>query len=121
MPSPCAPRENRLCFNGAAAKSSGKFAGHCSEGEMQLLASMGPPLKAAENPKARGRLGPAAARFNGAAAKSSGKSFCDEIAALCREGFNGAAAKSSGKYTIAIRRGTSKPRFNGAAAKSSGK
>jgi len=65
-------------FNGAAAKSSGKFvaastgrslrtsasmgpplkaaenAGHCSGGDIQLLASMGPPLKAAEN-RAPGR------------------------------------------------------------------
>ncbi len=62
-------------FNGAAAKSSGKF-GYTEWNEYEPCeASMGPPLKAAENADCeaachRGQVG-----FNGAAAKSSGKWF----------------------------------------------
>jgi len=59
-------------FNGAAAKSSGK----CDQGVPKThtrMASMGPPLKAAENTKTLDHASTRTRRFNGAAAKSSGK------------------------------------------------
>jgi len=70
-------------FNGAAAKSSGKWAGHSGAEYGAERASMGPPLKAAENVchHVSRRVDPY--RFNGAAAKSSGK--CNEdLARLLR-------------------------------------
>jgi len=89
-----APHEHR--FNGAAAKSSGKYrhvlerlaAGNASMGPslkaaenntmnwtdpVECLASMGPPLKAAENSRRKSRSTRCRQCFNGAAAKSSGK------------------------------------------------
>jgi len=63
------------------------------------VASMGPPLKAAEN-----QLSSAHAsvkqrfRFNGAAAKSSGKCGAPSRIGPSSACFNGAAAKSSGKF-----------------------
>ena len=84
-------------FNGAAAKSSGKFTKKLSE-MLLLLASMGPPLKAAENLLARKVATRAQLRsFNGAAAKSSGKYEKEALTAVIASCFNGAAAKSSGK------------------------
>ena len=59
-------------FNGAAAKSSGKYGSYLPNGRVER-ASMGPPLKAAENRDARRRAARRHGGFNGAAAKSSGK------------------------------------------------
>jgi len=61
-----------------------------------LLASMGPPLKAAENLVSRVRVRLRIGRFNGAAAKSSGKFSSPSASARSRSSFNGAAAKRSG-------------------------
>ena len=109
------------CFNGAAAKSSGKSRSMARRWTHRN-ASMGPPLKAAEN------VAPCATKsfrwrcFNGAAAKSSGKSTRQGGALPWRGGsFNGAAAKSSGKFRSRRRSRRRTPSFNGAAAKSSGK
>jgi len=41
-----------ISFNGAAAKSSGKSGARMNPRDLAYLASMGPPLKAAENPDA---------------------------------------------------------------------
>jgi len=60
-------------FNGAAAKSSGKFGLHLVMMQRSSLC------------------------FNGAAAKSSGKCVASLQVSQERLGFNGAAAKSSGK------------------------
>jgi len=59
-------------FNGAAAKSSGKYGVSAGVGAARV-ASMGPPLKAAENPRRTPHTNPRFRGFNGAAAKSSGK------------------------------------------------
>jgi len=48
-----APRREDGRFNGAAAKSSGKSTIHASTGPIRI-ASMGPPLKAAENMSTKG-------------------------------------------------------------------
>jgi len=51
--SPChhgSPRSACQCFNGAAAKSSGKLTLFSMVRYSTRIASMGPPLKAAENP-----------------------------------------------------------------------
>jgi len=61
-------------FNGAAAKSSGKYAANAAERAAERRASMGPPLKAAENLPCAGFPFRNFSGFNGAAAKSSGKS-----------------------------------------------
>jgi len=68
-----------ISFNGAAAKSSGK----CTNKPVDMAslgASMGPPLKAAENVENAVDGKTTLACFNGAAAKSSGKyyGFSDE-------------------------------------------
>jgi len=44
-------------FNGAAAKSSGKYFAHLLKLRLHSRASMGPPLKAAENPNVAPDLG----------------------------------------------------------------
>ncbi len=70
----CDRRSEGSCFNGAAAKSSGKSTVYVEPASTRMVASMGPPLKAAENSRdleSFARL--LDARFNGAAAKSSGK------------------------------------------------
>jgi len=90
--------------------------------QLAEAASMGPPLKAAENRGAPVVSPNVAARFNGAAAKSSGK--CGALIAERHHdrGFNGAAAKSSGKSIHAAFVCPAEiVGFNGAAAKSSGK
>ena len=43
----------RICFNGAAAKSSGKYDDDELDRSCCVHASMGPPLKAAENASSR--------------------------------------------------------------------
>ena len=65
------------CFNGAAAKSSGKSPVALPVISQTQPASMGPPLKAAENRIRSDAVSLAALSFNGAAAKSSGKCHAD--------------------------------------------
>ncbi len=70
LPSSLGPQR----FNGAAAKSSGKYATPLDAPETRR-ASMGPPLKAAENRRGHPGAAHRGPGFNGAAAKSSGKSL----------------------------------------------
>jgi len=88
----------RYRFNGAAAKSSGKSAGPRTPATRVEAASMGPPLKAAENQHQGGQH----EHQQGYASMGPPLKAAENIASAAvpttpTAGFNGAAAKSSGK------------------------
>ena len=82
------------CFNGAAAKSSGKSPLASARFHQTIAASMGPPLKAAENMQVEQMSIDASM---GPPLKAAENIPTPSDTPIERDRFNGAAAKSSGK------------------------